>query len=143
MVGDEGVGVQYFSQQAVSRLLPAAGIALPEKMPLAARLVEVQKLMAAGDARARRIYETIGVYLGYTIPHFADHYEIRNLLVLGRVMTGTGGDLILEVAGQVLREEFPEVAAAVHFHTPGEQEKRHGQAVAAASLPARRTHAIP
>ena len=141
--GDEGVGVQYFSQQAVSRLLPAAGIALPQEMPLAARLVEVQKRMAAGDPRARRIYETIGVYLGYTIPHFADHYEIRNLLVLGRVMTGTGGDLILEVAGQVLREEFPELERAIHIHTPGEQEKRHGQAVAAASLPRRRANAIP
>ena len=59
--GDPGVGAQYFSQQAVSRLLPAAGIALPAEMPLAERLVEVQALMAKGDLRARRIYEAIGV----------------------------------------------------------------------------------
>lgn len=136
--GDEGVGVQYFSQQAVARLLPAAGIELPDRMPLAARLVEVQKLMAAGDERARRIYQTIGVYFGYTIAHYADSYDLRNLLVLGRVMSGMGGDLILEVAGQVLKAEFPEVAEAVKIHTPGEKEKRHGQAVAAASLPSLR-----
>ncbi len=133
--GDEGVGVQYFSQQAVARLLPAAGIELPSDMPFASRLVEVQRLMAAGDERARKIYETIGVYLGYTMAHFADFYEIRNLLVLGRVMTGTGGDLILSVAAEVMRAEFPELAAAIRVHTPGEKEKRHGQAVAAASLP--------
>jgi predicted NBD/HSP70 family sugar kinase len=122
----------------VARLLPTAGIELPDQMPLAARLVEVQKLMAAGDERARRIYQTIGVYFGYTIAHYADSYDLRNLLVLGRVMSGMGGDLILEVAGQVLKAEFPEVAEAVKIHTPGEKEKRHGQAVAAASLPSLR-----
>ncbi len=134
--GDEGVGVQYFSQQAVGRLLPAAGVELPKEMPLPEKLVQVQKLMAAGDDRARRIYQTIGVYFGYTIAHYADFYEMRNLLVLGRVMTGEGGDIILSVAQQVLKDEFPEVAEKVRFHTPGETEKRHGQAVAAASLPA-------
>ncbi len=133
--GDEGVGVQYFSQQAVGRLLPAAGITLPDDMPLAAKLVEVQKLMADGDDRARKIYQTIGTYLGYTMAHFADFYEIRNLLVLGRVMTGEGGDIILSVAGEVLQGEFPALAASIRVHTPGETEKRHGQAVAAASLP--------
>lgn len=133
--GDEGVGVQYFSQQAVARLVPSAGIELPAGMPFAEQLIEVQRLMAAGDERARRIYETVGVYLGYTMAHFADFYEIRNLLVLGRVMTGKGGDLILSVAADVMREEFPELAAAIRVHVPGEKEKRHGQAVAAASLP--------
>ncbi len=132
---DEGVGVQYFSQQAVARLVPLAGIEVPKGMPFAEILIEVQKLMEAGDARARRIYEAIGVYFGYTIAHFADFYEIRNLLVLGRVMTGEGGNVILSEAGRVLKEEFPELAERIRLHTPGEKEKRHGQAVAAASLP--------
>jgi hypothetical protein len=42
--------------------------------------------------------------------------------------------LILQVAEKVLKEEFPEVAERIRFHIPGEQEKRHGQAIAAASL---------
>jgi predicted NBD/HSP70 family sugar kinase len=134
--GDRGVGVQYFSQQAVGRLLAPAGIELPGDMPLPVKLERVQALMSQGDERARRIYETIGVYFGYAIAHYADFYEVRNLLVLGRVMTGAGGDLILSLAGQVLREEFPELAERIRFHVPGEQEKRHGQAIAAASLPA-------
>ena len=126
--GDRGVGVQYFSQQAVGRLLE------PADEPLPAKLERLQKLMAAGDPRARKIYQTIGVWFGYTIAHFADFYDFRNLLVLGRVMTGEGGDLILQVAEKVLKEEFPEVAERIRFHIPGEQEKRHGQAIAAASL---------
>ena len=136
--GDRGVGVQYFSQQAVARLLDFARIELPREMPFASKLEEVQKLMAAGDARARKIYQTIGVYFGYAIAQFADFYDFRNLLVLGRVMTGVGGDLILSVARQVLAGDFPELAERIRFHIPDEKEKRHGQAIAAASLPALR-----
>ncbi len=133
--GDRGVGAQYCSQQAVGRLLAPAGIDLPKDMPLPSKLIEVQRLMAAGDERVRRIYETIGVFFGYNIAHYADFYDIRNVLVLGRVMTGEGGNVILSTAGKVLREEFPELAAKIRFHIPDEKEKRHGQAVAAASLP--------
>jgi predicted NBD/HSP70 family sugar kinase len=133
--GDGGVGAQYFSQQAVGRLLGPAGIELPADMTLPVKLEEVQKLAAAGDARAMRIYDTIGVYFGYTIATYADYYDFRNLLVLGRVMTGVGGDRILELGQQVLRDEFPELAERVRFHIPDEKEKRHGQAIAAASLP--------
>jgi predicted NBD/HSP70 family sugar kinase len=144
--GDGGVGAQYFSQQAVGRLLAPAGIELPGEMPLPVKLEQVQKLAAGGDERAMRIYDTIGVYFGYNIATYTDFYEVRNLLVLGRVMTGEGGDRILEIAKQVLREEFPEIAERIRFHIPDEKEKRHGQAIAAASLPAvatqEKTHAI-
>src|SRR5208282_4569508 len=108
--GDGGAGVQYFSQQAVGRLLAPAGIQLPQEMPLPVKLEEVQHLADSGDARALRIFETIGVWYGYTIAHFADFYEVRNLLVLGRVMTGVGGGLLLSTARQVLAAEFPSLA---------------------------------
>lgn len=131
--GDAGCGVQYFSQQGVARLVPLAGIALPAGMPFAEQLVEVQKFMAGGDPRARSIYETIGVCFGYAVAHYADFYEIRNLLILGRVTSGEGGGVILEKASAVLRDEFPELA--IQLRAPDEKDKRHGQAVAAASLP--------
>jgi predicted NBD/HSP70 family sugar kinase len=142
--GDGGVGAQYFSQQAVGRLLRSAAISLPADMPLPVKLEHVQKLAASGDARAFKIYETIGVYFGYNIATYADMYDFRNLLVLGRVMSGDGGDLILSVANRVLQAEFPEIAERIRFHIPGEQEKRHGQAIAAASLPsiAANEHAV-
>ena len=133
--GDIGCGVQYFSQQAVARLIPKAGISVPSGMPLAKQLMEVQKLMKGGDERARRIYETIGVYFGYAVAHYAEFYEVRNLLILGRVTSGEGGEVILEKAAAVLRDEFPELAQCLQLRTPNEQDKRHGQAIAAASLP--------
>jgi predicted NBD/HSP70 family sugar kinase len=133
--GDAGVGALYFSQQAVNKLLPAAKIKLPKAMGLPERLVEVQKLMAAGDERAAKIYETIGVYLGYTIPHYADFYDYAHMLILGRVTTGQGGDIVLAKAREVLKKEFPEIAREIAMHVPDEKTRRVGQAVAAASLP--------
>lgn len=133
--GDRGCGVQFFSQQGVARLMPVAGIEVDAALPLPERLKQVQSLMAAGDERARRIYETIGVCFGYAVAHYADFYDFDHVLVLGRVLTGEGGAVILDKAGEVLRMEFPELASRVRFHTPDETAKRHGQAVAAASLP--------
>ena len=133
--GDVGCGVQYFSQQAVARLAPAAGLEHPDHIAFAERLVDIQSLMERGDERARRIYETIGVYLGYSIAWYARWYEVGNLLTLGRVTSGAGGEIIIEYASQVVREEFPELAGRLRMTTPDEKFKRHGQAIAAASLP--------
>jgi predicted NBD/HSP70 family sugar kinase len=133
--GDRGVGVMYFSQQAVTRLLPAAGIALPERLGLPERLEAVQGLMAKDDPRASRIYETLGVYLGYTIPYYAAFYAFDHVLILGRVTTGPGGEILLRRAREVLERLFPEEAAKIRLHVPDEKSRRVGQAVAAASLP--------
>jgi predicted NBD/HSP70 family sugar kinase len=131
--GDNGVGVQYFSQQAVARLCPAAGIPVPDNMPLPERLLEVQSLMKAGDSRALKIYETIGVYFGYAVAHYATFYDLGKVEVMGRVTSGIGGEVILEKAHQVLAAEFPEYSIEVNL--PSEKSRRHGQALAAASLP--------
>ena len=133
--GDVGAGAQYFSQQGVARLAARAGFNFSPSMPLPEQLIEVQKAMQAGDSRARAIYDSIGVCFGYAIAHYAEFYDVRNLLVLGRVTSGAGGDLILARAGDVLRQEFPALAEKIRLRTPDEKNKRHGQATAAASLP--------
>lgn len=133
--GDYGCGVQYFSQQCVGRLLNAAGIEVESGLPLPEKLKHVQKLMEQRDYRAEKIYQTIGAYLGYALGHYADFYDIRHVLILGRVTSGPGGDVILNGARAVLDLEFPDLSKRVKFHTPDEKEKRHGQAIAAASLP--------
>lgn len=134
--GDPGVGAQYFSQQAVFRLAPVAGIELDQNAGPAARLKFVQNLLSNGDDRARKIFETIGVYVGYGIAHYADFYELRHVLILGRVTSGVGGNIVLEKAQEILQAEFPELAEKVELHLPDEKTRRVGQAVAAASLPA-------
>lgn len=133
--GDYGVGAQYFSQQCVGRLMAVAGIDSPADMPLPERLKHVQALMRDGDPRARKIYQTIGAYLGYGVAHFAAFYDLRHVLVLGRVTSGPGGDEIVRGAREVLAVEFPDLARRITFHVPGEHDRRHGQAIAAASLP--------
>ncbi len=134
--GDRGVGALYFSQVAVNRLAAKAGIPLHADSTLPERLKDVQAMMAAGDPRARAVFETIGVYLGYTVAQYAEFYDLGHVLILGRVTSGRGGDVILSVANEVLRQEFPDVAERVRLAVPDEAGRRVGQAIAAASLPA-------
>ena len=133
--GDTGCGAQYFSQQAVAKLAPAAGIEFSSDMPFPEQLIEVQEMMKKGDDKATKIYSTIGTYFGYAIADYAEFYDIRNIMVLGRVTSGTGGEIIIDKAEEVLKLEFPELDEKLKFHIPDEKMKRHGQAVAAASLP--------
>jgi predicted NBD/HSP70 family sugar kinase len=133
--GDYGCNVQYFSQQCVGRLLAPAGIETDPNISLPEKLKQVQSLMQQNDPRARKIYQTIGVYLGYAVAHFTDFYDLENVLILGRVTSGPGGEIIIEQAKSVLGSEFPELKDKIAFHIPDEKDKRHGQAVAAASLP--------
>ena len=133
--GDYGCGVKYFSQDAVIKLAPAAGIELDESLSPAEKLKVVQGLMKDGDRRAAAIYDTIGAYFGYAIAYYAEFYDIKHVLIMGRVTSGEGGVILLERAQEVLNTEFPELASQVELHIPDEKSRRVGQSVAAASLP--------
>ena len=110
--GDIGCGVKYFSQDGVIKLAPRAGINLSESLSPAEKLKEVQKLMDQDDL-----------------------YHCRHVLLLGRVMSGKGGDLVLEEAKRVLADEYPECSGKLFPALPDEKSRRVGQSVAAASLP--------
>lgn len=133
--GDVGCGVKYFSQDAVIKLAPAAGIALAEDLSPAEKLKVVQGLMEQGDERAKKIFETIGVYFGYAIAYYSAFYDIKHVLIMGRVTSGKGGELVLAGAKEVLETEFPECAEKISLNIPDEKSRRVGQSVAAASLP--------
>ena len=131
--GDLGCGVKYFSQDAVIKLCPAAGISLDEESTPAEKLKVVQTLMDQDDPRAAAIFQSIGVYLGYGLKLYSMFYDTQEVLLLGRVVSGKGGDLILENAQKVLTEEYPDLHLNVSL--PSEKSRRVGQSVAAASLP--------
>ncbi|MBQ8320615.1 MAG: ROK family protein [Clostridia bacterium] len=133
--GDVGVGCKYFSQDAVIKLAEAGGHVFATELTPAQKLKEVQAMMDAGDPLAAQIYEDIGVYLAHTIPFYAKFYDIKHMLLLGRVMGGKGGDIILATCKKVLGEEYPEFAA-LDIGLPDEKSRRVGQSIAAASLPA-------
>lgn len=132
---DYGCGVKYFSQDGVIKLAPAAGIELDEKLSPAEKLKIVQSLMAQDDERAKKIYLSIGAYLGHTLAYYYDLYGCKHVLLLGRVMSGKGGDIILAEAKRVLSDEYPELDGKLLPSLPDEKFRRVGQSAAAASLP--------
>ncbi len=133
--GDFGVGCKYFSQDAVIKLAEAGGYVFEAGLTPAQKLKVVQKMMDEGAPLAAQIYEDIGVYLAHTIPFYAKFYDIKHMLLLGRVMGGKGGDIILDTCKKVIAEEYPEFAG-VDIGLPDENNRRVGQSIAAASLPA-------
>ena len=133
--GDIGCGVKYFCQDGVNKLAPRAGIELDESLSPAEKLKVTQKLMEEGDPRAARVYESIGCYLGHTLAYYYEKYGFRYVLLLGRVMSGKGGEALLEKCRQVLNDEYPEAAAGFQLTLPDEKFRRVGQSMAAASLP--------
>jgi predicted NBD/HSP70 family sugar kinase len=131
---DWGLGSQYFSQDAVIRLAPKAGIELDPELTLAKKLKAVQELIESGDERPVAIFKTIGVYFAHALAYYSKFYEIKHILLLGRVSSGKGGDILIETAKKVLAEEFPEVNAKLSIDLPDEKFRRLGQSVVAASL---------
>ncbi len=135
--GDIGVGCKYFSQDAVIKLAEMGGFTFEEGLTPAQKLKVVQKMMENGDPLAEKIYGDIGVYLAYTLPYYALFYDVKHVLLLGRVTGGKGGNIVLETCKKVLASEFPEMAG-LDISLPDENSRRLGQSVAAASLPADR-----
>ena len=133
--GDYGCGVKYFSQDGVIKLAPFAGIELDQSLSPAEKLKVVQGLMEKGDKRAADIYDTIGAYFGYAIAFYTEFYDIKHVLIMGRVTSGEGGVILLNRAQEVLDKEFPELSKQIKLHIPDEKSRRVGQSVAAASLP--------
>ena len=133
---DRGVGCKYFSQDAVIRLAPRAGIELSDELSLAEKLKAVQKLASEGHEGAREIFRNIGVYFAHTVALYSTFYDLRCLLVMGRVASGVGGDILIDECCRVLREEYPALAAQINVMLPDEKARRVGQSIAAASLPA-------
>ena len=132
---DFGVGCKYFSQDAVIKLAPRAGIELDPALTPAEKLKVVQKLMEADDPRAQAIFKDIGTYLAHTVVQYNKFYDIQHLMLLGRVMSGKGGDTILATCQEVLKNEWPAMYEKCEVMLPDENTRRVGQSAAAASLP--------
>lgn len=133
--GDAGCGGQYFSQQCIFRLAPGVGIQIPAGIPDTEKLKYVQDKLQAGHEGALKIWQSMGIYLGYALAHYDRFYSLKHALILGRCTSGLGGTVILEEARNVLSAEFPEIARHLKLQIPDERDRRFGQSVAAASLP--------
>ena len=133
--GDYGVGAMAFSQQAVNWLAEKYGFKFPKAMKLPERLKVVQAAMEKGDAKALKVYLEIGRFLAHAIPWYNEFYDYENMMILGRVTSGLGGEIILETAKRVLGDVYPEWAEKIDLFMPDEKARRLGQSVAAAQIP--------
>jgi len=133
--GDYGVGAMAFSQQAANWLAVKYGFKFPKAMKLPERLKVVQAAMEKGDAKALKVYLEIGRFLAHAIPWYNEFYDYENMMILGRVTSGLGGEIILETAKRLLGDVYPEWAEKIDIFMPDEKARRLGQSVAAAQIP--------
>merc|ERR1712228_1150148 len=144
-----GISHMYLGQRGATKLAAKAGVKVPENLVYphadmctithenhAQCLKLIQKAMTDPEQEptVRKLYETVGVYLGYGLAQYSEFYKIDHCMILGRVSKGSGGDLMLGVAKKVLETEFPEYAG-IQFHTADDHFKAVGQCIAAAALP--------
>ncbi len=133
--GDAGVGAMYFSQQAVDHHARAFGFKFPKSMKLPERLKVVQEAMEKHDPRALRVYLEIGRHLANSAAWYHEFYDYSNLMILGRVTSGFGGEIILNTAQMGLEAIDPYLAEQIEIFMPDEKARRLGQSVAAAQIP--------
>merc|ERR1719272_2522725 len=147
--GHRGISHMDLGQRGATKLAKKAGVDVPENYTYphpdmctikheghAQCLKLIQKAMAdpAKEPEVHKLYETVGVYLGYGLAQYCEFYKIEHVMILGRVSKGAGGDLMLSVAKKVLETEFPEIPK-ITFHTADDHFKAVGQCIAAAALP--------
>lgn len=132
---DYGCGVKYLSQDAVIKLAKMANIKIDDQLSPAEKLKVIQNLAENKDFRAIQIFEMIGIYLGYAVMYYQTFYDIKHVLILGRVTSGVGGLKILEKAQEILKDNHLFGLKKVHINLPDEKNRRVGQSIAAASLP--------
>jgi predicted NBD/HSP70 family sugar kinase len=132
--GDIGCGVNYFSQDAVIKLAQMCNLELKGDTP-AEKLKSAQTLLRDGEIKAQWIFEDIGEYLAHSLAYYLRFYDTEQVLILGRVTSGRGGELILNTCNAVLKASYPHIAEKVKVNLPDEKSRRVGQSIAAASLP--------
>ena len=128
--GDKGTGCMYMSQDAVIRLMKMAKIRFDETLSPAEKLRVAQNLVSGGDGKAEVVFSRMGEYFAYSILWFAEFYKIDKVLLLGRVASGKGGEVLLESAEKVLHKYESKIKIVL----PDEKSRRLGQAYTAASL---------
>ena len=127
--GDSGVGERYFSQEGGLRLAGQSGLA-PQGDTPAEMLRWVQALVQKGDERALGVFSELGRMLGLTLPWYRRLLGCRNVLLLGRVISGAGGERLVEAC----RTELRRAGEEMELFLPEESLRRVGQAAAAALL---------
>merc|ERR1711963_315094 len=118
-----GISHMYLGQRGATKLAAKAGVAVPENLVYPhPDMCTILHENPAQEPKVRKLYETVGVYLGYGLAQYCEFYKIDHVMILGRVSKGAGGDIMLNTAKKVLETEFPEYAT-MQFHTADDHFK--------------------
>merc|ERR1712178_384692 len=135
-----GLSHMYLGQRGTTKLAAKGGVDVPENMKYphpdmctikhenhaqCLKLIQEAMKNEEKEPEVKKIYETVGVYLGYALAQYSEFYKIDHVMSLGRVSKGKGGDLMLETARKVLTSEFPEIPP-IEFHTADDHFKAVG-----------------
>lgn len=126
----QGSSSEYLSQKGIVRLLENNGVQL-EGETLPKKLVSIQKMAEEGNKIVLDAYHDMGIYLGSAIMFFTMFYKIDSVMLLGRVLTGKGGEILTNTASSYLKER----GVNIEVFTCDENFKRLGQSYIAASMP--------
>lgn len=124
----KGAGSEYLSQKGVIRLCRKGGLQFDG--PLALQLVSIQKEAEKDNPIVIKAYEDMGYYLGSSLALYHKFIQFDSVLLLGRVMSKKGGDILLSKA----REFLKDIGLNIEVFTSDENFRRLGQSYIAASM---------
>ena len=128
-MGIKGAGSEYLSQKGIIRLCKNAGVSFSGT--LAEQLLKIQKEAEDGNKTVLKAYQDMAEYLSSAILFYHRFFKFESVLLLGRVMSGIGGEIMTKRTEEVLKENH----LAVEVFTANEKFKRLGQSYIAAGLP--------
>ena len=128
-MGIKGAGSEYLSQKGIIRLCKNAGVSFSGT--LAEQLLKIQKEAEDGNETVLKAYQDMAEYLSSAILFYHRFFKFESVLLLGRVMSGIGGEIMTKRTEEVLKEHH----LAVEVFTANEKFKRLGQSYIAAGLP--------
>lgn len=132
---DKGCGASYLSQQCIFRLAKKYNFMAPDNLMDAQKLEFYQNELERGDQLTLDLWQSMGCYLGYAIAHYANFYNISDVVIFGRCVSFKGGEILKQVSEDVLATEFKNyISKSINVHLPDERFRRIGQAQTAANI---------
>lgn len=127
-LGIKGSASEYLSQKGIIALTEESGVELKGTLP--EKLLMVQVLAEQGNDEVLQAYRTFGKRLGSCVLYFSLFLDFSCVFLLGRVLSGKGGETLLESANEYLASKGSELT----LFSADERFKRLGQAYVAACL---------
>ncbi len=127
-LGILGSSSEYLSQKGIVSLVEDRGVKLVGSLP--EKLLAIQKLAEDENKAVLQCYQELGRRLGSSVLYFSLFLDFSSVFLLGRVLSGKGGEALVESAKDYLASK----GSGLVLFSADERFKRLGQAYVAACL---------